>query len=554
MKKLCILLLFIPILTWAHGGEDHGGAAKPVVAGQKYFSSETSSGLYEVLIKYGEILPGKAGVFTLLLSNAISNAPIDSAEIKITISELPDVSIIPKRTGKGIYQFTGTFPAANPYSFFVSINAALGADLMQVEKIEIGKKLTVTAPEEQIPWYKGKWFFAVLGLLSGIILMYLFMLSKRRRPATITVLILCLIPVTSYNSASAHGGEDHGAAKPGGGGSISTTFLVEKESQFLFNIITQKLVLGDLYQSFQLYGTVTAAPEGRAVIQTPQTGKIVSLRVNPGQSVNRGQVLAMIEQQVDAGTQINIVSQRNMLESEYVAAKAQYERLLKIADIAAKRDITEAKARYETAAKNKQLFDASAGRGIGSTKLVSLTSPINGVVGTFNYAIGAVVNTGETLFEVTNLNNLYVEAQVFSGNIQAAKEATRFTVTPLNDTASYAMKLISTAQAVNTENQSQKAVFQIISPGSKFKIGENVTIRMDNNVRLRQVVVPNEAITEINGKPAVFIKDRAEQFTLSFILKGESNEKNTAISKGIEQDEKIVTANVYQMKMIYLNQ
>lgn len=108
-------------------------------------------------------------------------------------------------------------------------------------------------------------------------------------------------------------------------------------------------------------------------------------------------MVAVIEQQVDAGTQISISSQSNSVNAEYEAAKAQYERLLGIADIAAKKDITEAKARFESAKKNKELFDANTGKNTGNTKTISLSSPVSGVVGTFNYAIGAVVNSGETL-------------------------------------------------------------------------------------------------------------------------------------------------------------
>ena len=74
-----------------------------------------------------------------------------------------------------------------------------------------------------------------------------------------------------------------------------------------------------------------------------------------------------------------------------------------------------------------------------------------------------------------------------------------------------------------------------------------------NNV-VRQVVLPNEAITEVNGKPAVFVKDKAEQYSISFIMKGQSNDKVTVISKGAEDGERVVTTNVYQMKMMYLNQ
>jgi RND family efflux transporter MFP subunit len=264
--------------------------------------------------------------------------------------------------------------------------------------------------------------------------------------------------------------------------------------------------------------------------------------------------VAVIEQQVDAGTQISIISQSNSVNAEYEAAKSQYERLMAIEDIAAKKDVTEAKARYESAKKNKALFDANTGSSTGGTKLITLTSPISGVVGTFNYAIGAVVSGGETLFEVTNLDQVFVEAQVFTADVSKIKTATSFTTTSNTDTTIYKLKLISAAQSVNAGNQSQKVIFEILNPKSDFKIGENVNVRMTGNNVIQQVVVPNEAITEVNGKPAIFVKDKAEQYSISFIGKGQSNDKLTVVSKGTEEGERVVTANVYQMKMMYLNQ
>ena len=228
--------------------------------------------------------------------------------------------------------------------------------------------------------------------------------------------------------------------------------------------------------------------------------------------------------------------------------------MLGIADIAAKKDITEAKARYESAKKNKALFDANTGRNTGSTKAITLNSPVSGVVGTFNYAIGAVVNSGETLFEITNLDQVFVEAQVFAADADKLQSATGFTTISNTDTLVYKLKMISTAQSVNSGNQSQKVVFEISNPKGQFKIGENVNVRMTGSNIVRQVVLPNDAITDVNGKPAVFVKDKAEQYTISFIVKGQSNDKFTVISKGAEDGERIVTSNVYQMKMMYLNQ
>ncbi|MBP8113749.1 MAG: efflux RND transporter periplasmic adaptor subunit [Chitinophagaceae bacterium] len=556
MKRLIIqfLLGLLPVITFAHGGEDHGDTKKATVSPASYFASEAGSEIYEVLLKYSPIIPGKESSLRLYLSEYNNNKPIDSAKLEITVAGNPNIKIAVVRIDKGVFELKATFPEKKAYNLVVNINSYAGIDLIQLNSIEAGKELTVATTESisHPHWYSSNWFFGVIGLLIGILIMLVVNKSRSRKMIAGTIILFCLLPTATYNPVSAHDGHDEAGAK--GSGGSSTTFLVEKETQFLFNIQTQKIGTGDFTESSVLLGTVTAAPQGRAVIQSPQAGKIVSLRVTPGQRVGKGQVVAVIEQQVDAGTQINIISQSNTVNAEFEAAKAQYERLKAIEDIAAKKDITEAKARYESARKNKALFDANTGRNTGSTKAITLTSPVSGVVGTFNYAIGAVVGGGETLFEITNLDQVFVEAQVFTADVSKLKTATMFTTTSATDTSIFKLKMVSTAQSVNTGNQSQKVVFELINPKGQFKIGENVNVRMTGNNIVRQVVIPNEAITEVNGKPAIFIKDKAEQYSISFIVKGENNDKSTVIIKGTEDGERVVTANVYQMKMMYLNQ
>lgn len=542
----------LPTSLFAHEGEDHGNAKAAAPTGAKYFSSEALSDKYEVLIKYGELQANKISTLQLFLSDAKTNRAIDSATIAVKLVGLPDLSFKVLRIDTGIYQLAGVFPANEVYDFQVNINSPLGPDFLQVPKIEIGKKLTVIT-EEHAHWYSSPWVWAVAGILIGLLLMYFLMKTRYRKLAAAAIILGLLIPTASINPTSAHEGENHGegGAKSGG---LSNSFIVEKESQFLFDILTQKTGAGNFYQAAELLGTVTAAPQGRAVIQTPQTGKIVSLRVTPGQSVAKGQTLAIIEQQVEAGTQIDIISQRNTLNAEVKAAKVQYDRLLSIADIAAKKDLTEARARYEAAVQNLRLFNSNVGSNMGSTKMISLTSPITGVVGTFNYAMGAVINSGETLFEITNLNRVYVETQVFASDLNDAAKASRFEAFSNYDTATFSLRMISTAQAVNSENQAQRVVFEVINPNGKFKIGENVRVLKYGSNRIAQLVVPTSAIVDIGGKPALFIKDRAEQFSVSFIQKGENNSIYTAIAQGAEAGERVVTGNVYQMKMIYLGQ
>lgn len=556
MKKYLLpLLICLPFLGTAHGGDDHGDAKKAATVSVGYFSSETSSEKYELLLKYGTIEPGKPTTFKLFVSDFASNRPLDTVQVKVNVAGQATLMVTVKRIEPGVFELQTTLPEKKSYNFIVNIDGPSGVDLLQLNGVETGKELTVadTHEEPHTHWYTSNLFFGLMGLLAGVLVMFLLHKRRYRKITTTTFILLFLLPTATYNAASAHGGDDHGEGKTPGGGS-STAFAIEKETQFLFTIQTKALRTANFNESVVLLGTVVAAPQGKAVIQSPQAGKITSLRVTPGQQVTKGQVVAVIEQQVDAGTQISISAQSNAVNAEYQAARAQYERLKSIEDIAAKKDVTEARARFEAASKNKALFDANTGRNTGSTKLITLTAPVSGVVGTFNYAIGAVVGGGETLLEITNLQQVYVEGQVFSGDVAKMQSASGFSTNANTTQLPYRIVLKSTAQSVNTGNQSQKVLFEIVNPQGQFKIGEQVNVRMIQKAVTRQLVIPNEAITDVNGKPAVFIKDKAEQYSISFIVKEPGNDSVTVIRKGAEEGERIVVRNVYQMKMMYLNQ
>jgi cobalt-zinc-cadmium efflux system membrane fusion protein len=553
MIKYIILLLLLPISAIAHEGDGKAAAATSTTA---YFSSEASSDKYETLIKYKTIPVGKEGSFQLYITDFVSNKAVQITDLKTSVSGNADLKLTLSKIDTGVYEVKGIFPDKKAYNISVSLNSQLGPDLLLIKDIEIGKELPKPAVEEEHShWYSSNWFYGILGLLAGMVAMYFLMRKTNKKVVAATAIFLLIFPTATTNYISAHGGDDHGVAKPTTGGP-SNTFIVEKETQFLFDILTARVVTANFNRSTGVLGTVVPSPKGVAVIQTPQTGKIVSIKTTVGQRVLAGQVLAVIEQQVDAGTQVSILTQRNSVDAEYNAAKAQYDRLNGIADIVAKKDLTEAKARIETAFKNKRLFNANAAGNVSSTRMITLTAPISGIVGTFNYSIGAVVSAGQTLFEITNLHKVFVEAQVFSKDVANLKGIQKITAASNNpaDTTSYSLRIVSTAQQVNPENQSQVVLFEVTNANGRFKIGENINISIFSSDYSKAVIIPDEAIADVNGKPAVFIKDLAEQYSISYVNKGTSNGKQVNIIKGVEEGERVVTNGVYQMKTMFLNQ
>ena len=560
MKKLLItFLLFLPFLSYSHGGEDHGDEKKAAPALlTSYFTSVANSEKYELLLKYEPLKGGEEATLRLYISDFKTNQAIDDAKLEVSLAEDAQQNYTVQHLESGIYELKGKFPADKSYSLHVNINSALGPDLMVLENIEVGKELAMAEePHEESFFSKENILLLLAGAGMGGLLVLLFLGLRNRKiqpKQTIILLLLLSVPISTTNII-AHGGEDHGdeGKKPQATGA-SDTFIVPKESQYLFNILTITSGKEAFTGSSDFLGTVVPAPTGMAVIQSPQAGKIVALRTSVGQKVTKGQVLAVVEQALDAGTQVDLLTQRNNAEAEYNAAKAQYDRLKSIADIAAKKDVKESEARFRSAESNRRLLRQLSSSGSGNSKLINLTSPINGTVGSFNYAIGAVVNAGETLFSVTNLAQVYIEAQIYGKDAESIKNAKEIVAASSADAAAITkLRLVSAAQTVNDANQTQRFIFEVTGGTTDFKIGQNITVRVFSGASETQLVIPNTAITEINGKQAVFIKDSPESYTVSYIQKGTDNGVATAISGGIKPGDRVVNTGTYQMKTMFLN-
>lgn len=553
---LSYCLLLTTTIAKASGGDDHTHAGEKPVAeanGKTYFSSEAISDKYELFLKYQPIEVGQIATLWLFISDYKTNRPLDSASLKITSKEDKTLEFTISRVDNGYYEIKTTFPSAKIYSLTVTISSALGSDLLLLQNIEPGKELAEVADEHSNSIFSSTLFLVGVGLVAGLLIMFVFMKARYKKVAAGFFIALIVLPTAQLQPAWAHEGHDDAGKK---GNNFSNAFEVPKETQFLFDVITQPVQQGGFTESTKLFGTVIPSSNGQAVVQSPQTGRITSLNVKVGQKVSQGQVLAMIEPTIDAGNAVSFLAEKNNAEAELEAAQKDYERLKSIEDIAAKRDIAEAESRYNKAKENKKLFENIGNGTSNNARAIFLKSPINGTLSNFTFAIGATVNANETLFTVTNLSKVYVEAQVFDKDADKVNTGGNFMVecatTDVHKTAE--VKLLAPAQSINPTNQTQRVIFEMENPDNEFKIGEFVNVQVFAAKPIKEIALPNSAISEINGRPVVFIKDSAEQYSVSYVSIGQNNGSYTVIQKGVEEGERVVVNATYQMKMIYLNQ
>ncbi|MFN0033432.1 MAG: efflux RND transporter periplasmic adaptor subunit, partial [Saprospiraceae bacterium] len=504
---------------------------------------------------------GQEAHLTLFVADYATNRPIEKAVLTVGAAENPQQVFEVHPLSPGVYELHTTFLENKTYTLNVQVAHPNGADLIGVEGVAVGQKLTAAAAIAAEPHTHG-WMWFLGGLALGVVGMWF--LSRRRSRVLTAVLLLASawFSAPNWTPAFAHGDEPHG---PNSGSSgYGKTVDAPKETQFLFEILTQPIAVGDYQSATTMFGTVVPASGGLGAVLAPQGGRIVRVSVAVGQTVRVGQVLAVLQQSIGTSDQVGIAANNAELALQIEAAKVrvaatkrELERLKKIEDIAAGRDVQAAEANYNAAIVELQTIESKAigANTSANSRRVSLVSPIGGVVGAFTLTPGAEVVGGQTLFTVTNLSKVYVEAQVYDRDVPAVQAGNKFLVTCSNDDHKTAeVRLLSQAQMMNPGNQSQRVLFEMDNPGGDFKIGEFVTVKALNQQTNRQISVPNSALTEINGKTAVFLKHAPEEFELAYVQTGEDDGTRTLILKGIEEGAKVVVSGAYEVKMMFLNQ
>jgi membrane fusion protein, heavy metal efflux system len=565
--NLTILLCFIfsfPIgdnwkgtSLFASGGDDHEHkneqTAPSEIIGKPYFTINSVSDVFEIVLRYEPIEANHKTTMKLFVSDFETNNSSDSAKIEITCADDSRLKFTVNQIEKGMYLIECVFPENKKYSLVANISDGNNADLMMLEGIEVGKKLP-TSPDEpsKIPnqSHLGNILHLLAGLIIGIILMMF--LRKMKKTTAVILLLLLFIPADFNNTVDAHGGEEHGDEKKKSNSSISDEFEVQKETQFLFDVRTAFSNYSEYNSILKLYGKVMPAVNGSAQIIAPQNGSIISLNAGIGQKVGKGQILAVVEQNLSTSEQVQVSTEKSNADAEYENAKKEYERLKSIQDIVAKKDFQQSEIRFKTAEANKKIFDNLSS---GSSKLYVIKSPIEGVVDNFNLSIGQQMEQGHVMFNVYNTQKLKLEAQVFDKDLHKINKEVNFIVECVSENhKTKSAKLTAFSNVVNPVNQSSQIILEIENEDGDFKPGQFVNVDVLAKTEQKKLVVPTSAISEINGKPVVFVHNEPEIFKVVFVQLGESNIENTIILKGLDENERVVTNGTYQVKSIYLNQ
>ncbi|MCR4029915.1 MULTISPECIES: efflux RND transporter periplasmic adaptor subunit [Flavobacterium] len=166
-------------------------------------------------------------------------------------------------------------------------------------------------------------------------------------------------------------------------------------------------------------GYTTVPPQNSAEVSTLIGGTVKDIFVLEGTFVNKGKVLATIQNLEVIGMQEDY--QSAVANVEYLQLEYNRQKTLSDENVNPRKTFQEVKAKLAAeraraqAAKNR--LDALHVNIKGTTSVVPIISPISGYVGKINIAKGAFANTGVSLFEVVDNSQMHLDLNVYEKDL-----------------------------------------------------------------------------------------------------------------------------------------
>lgn len=310
-------------------------------------------------------------------------------------------------------------------------------------------------------------------------------------------------------------------------------------------------------------GTITVEPQNYATVCMPLGGFVKSTSIMPGDRVEKGQTLAMLENQEFVDIQQNYLEAKNKFE--YAEAEFKRHTELYQEDVYSKSSLQQVTAEYKTLKAQVASYQQKLALiGIDPKKLdeddisrsVAVISPISGFVKEVNINIGKFVSSSDVLFEIVNSDKLFLELSIFEKEVDkvALNQAIDFYVN--NEQEAHDARIYRTAKSINND-KSYKVYAAVNSKCNKLLPGMYVNAFIATTPKIVSAL-PSETIVNFEDKDYIFIFDKNKEengqpfteYRMIEVQKGMVNGKNTEVilPEGIDiQSVQVVIKGAYNL-------
>jgi membrane fusion protein, heavy metal efflux system len=298
--------------------------------------------------------------------------------------------------------------------------------------------------------------------------------------------------------------------------------------------------------TLNLPSRLMASPTDVVHIYPPLSGRVLTLKVLPGQEVSKGQTIGTLQSNDGASARSDF--EKAKIEAARADLQLQRAKELLQHEVMAQKDYDDLKAvddadHAELERTKQTLHNLGFSENDTSVDL-PLRSPISGIVldvGTAPGELQRSLDNANAIATIANIDSIWVVGDLYPNDVAAVRRGQSVEVRVNgypNEVRAGTIDNIS--DAVDPTTLTLKVRVVLANPGHKFKPQMYATISVAN-LKRQAIVVPSTAVIRDGIKNYVFVATPDHKYARRDVELGETHEKTVEITHGLEDGEQVVS-------------
>lgn len=325
-------------------------------------------------------------------------------------------------------------------------------------------------------------------------------------------------------------------------------------------IVTGFIEMKTISEVLKLNGKIDVPPQNLISVSMPLGGYLKSTKLLPGMHINKGEVLAVMEDQ-----------QYIQLQQDYLTAKLQFEFLkseynrqkeLNESKASSDKVFEQTKANYESQiVLVKSLEQKLRLIGINPEALtadnisrnINLLSPINGFVSSVNVNVGKYVNPSDILFELVNPDDIHLNLTVYEKDMDKLSIGQKlYAYTNSQPDKEYLCEIILISKNLSNSNAAEvhchfEQYEKKLIPGTFM----NARVEVSGGT---VTALSEEAVVRYENKYYVFVSKGNNTFEMKQVQTGQAEHGFLALQNAVDLKENpIAIKGAYNLLMAFKN-
>ncbi len=355
--------------------------------------------------------------------------------------------------------------------------------------------------------------------------------SRRNRTRLIVALVLIALALaaTWYAFSSSKGGAAGGEGAAGGPGAASIP-----------NITVVTPGRQSVEATISTNGTIAARRE-MPVGVAGEGGQVVRVLVEPGQWVNAGQPLAIIDRSVQTQQAASLAASIRVAQADADLAQAELTRAdaLVSRGFISKADMDRKRATRDAANARVRVAQAQYAEAQARNGRLNIVAPAAGLVLTRQVETGQIVGAGSgVLFRMARGGEMEMMAQMAEADLQRVRVGTRATVNPVGTNVQIAGQVWQVSPVVNPDTR-QGMVRIAVPYSAALRPGGFADARLVSGTE-EAPMLPESAVQSGPEGNFVLIVDNKNQIQRRTVKVGTVTDDGVSIASGLTGNERVV--------------